>query len=45
MPVGTPLQAGDSIVVRAGGAPAFVYGSITDNTPQDPSVQFASVLR
>lgn len=43
--LGTPLQAGDAIVVRAGGAPAFVYGSTTDNTSQDPSIQFASVLR
>jgi hypothetical protein len=43
--LGTPLQPGDSIVVRAGGAPAFVYGSIIDNASQDPSAQFASVLR
>ena len=41
----TPLQAGDSILVRAGLAPAFVYGSIIDNVSQDPSLQFASVLR
>ena len=43
--LGTPLQAGDAIVVRAGAAPVFVYGSTTDNVSQDPSIQFASVLR
>jgi hypothetical protein len=43
--LGTPLQAGDAIVVRNLGIPVFVYGSTTDNTSQDPSVQFASVLR
>jgi hypothetical protein len=45
--LGTTLEPGDYIVVRGGLAPAsaFVYGSIIDNTSQDPSVQFASVLR
>jgi hypothetical protein len=42
--LGKALVAGDVIVVIAE-APAFVYGSITDNTSQDPSVQFASVLK
>ena len=43
--LGTALQAGDVIVIRSGFAPAFVYGSIIDNTSQDPSLQFASVLK
>jgi hypothetical protein len=43
--VGTTLQTGDYIVIRAGDAPAFVYGSIIDSVSQDPSVQFASVLK
>ena len=45
--LGTTLQPGDAIVVRAAGilAPAFVYASTTDNTSQDPSIQYASVLR
>lgn len=42
--LGKALVAGDVIVVITD-APAFVYGSITDNTSQDPSVQFASVLK
>jgi hypothetical protein len=43
--MGTALQAGDVIVIRSGFAPVFVYGSIIDNTSQDPSLQFASVLK
>jgi hypothetical protein len=43
--LGTALQAGDYVVVRAGAGPAFVYSSIVDNVSQDPSVQFASVLK
>ena len=44
-PLGAALQPGDAIVVRASGAPVFVYGSIIDNTSQDPSLQFAGTLK
>jgi hypothetical protein len=43
--LGTTLQAGDTIVVRSDGAPVFVYGAITDNASQDPSVHFATIPR
>jgi hypothetical protein len=43
--LGAALQPGDTIVVRVSGTPVFVYGSIIDNTSQDPSLQFASVLK
>lgn len=43
--LGTALQAGDTIVVRSDGAPVFVYGAITDNASQDPSVHFATIPR
>jgi hypothetical protein len=43
--LGAALQPGDTIVVRVSGTPVFVYGSIIDNISQDPSLQFASVLK
>lgn len=43
--LGTTLQAGDTIAVQLDGAHLFIYGAITDNTSQDPSVHFASIPR
>jgi hypothetical protein len=40
--LGAAPEPGDTIAVRAGGVPVFVYGSIIDNTSQDPSLQFAT---
>jgi uncharacterized protein YjdB len=38
---GYALTGGETIVVQMTAGSAFVYGSTTDNTTQDPSVQFA----
>jgi hypothetical protein len=38
---GYVLVGGETITVRITSGSAFVYGSTTDNTTQDPSVQFA----
>jgi len=35
------LKAGDTIAIQITSGSAFVYGATTDNTTQDPSVQFA----
>jgi len=43
--LGFALQAGEYVVVRMGTGAAFVYSSIVDNVSQDPSVQFASVVK
>lgn len=43
--LGVPLQVGDTIIVRPGEGPAFVYGSIIDNASSDPSLQFASPVK
>jgi hypothetical protein len=38
---GYVLIGGETITVQMTSGSAFVYGSTTDNTTQDPSVQFA----
>jgi hypothetical protein len=38
---GYVLVGGETIVVQVTAGSAFIYGSTTDNTTQDPSVQFA----
>ena len=38
---GYALAGGETITVQITAGSAFVYGSTTDNTTQDPSVQFA----
>jgi uncharacterized protein YjdB len=39
---GYVLTGGETITIQVTAGSAFVYGSTTDNTTQDPSVQFAS---
>jgi len=38
---GYVLAGGETITIQITSGSAFVYGSTTDNTTQDPSVQFA----
>jgi hypothetical protein len=38
---GFVLTGGETITIQVTAGSAFVYGSMTDNTTQDPSVQFA----
>jgi hypothetical protein len=38
---GYVLVGGETIIIQVTSGSAFVYGSTTDNTTQDPSVQFA----
>jgi len=38
---GYALTSGETITFEVTGGAAFVYGSTTDNTTNDPSVQFA----
>jgi len=38
---GYVLTGGETITVQITAGSAFIYGSTTDNTTQDPSVQFA----
>ena len=41
---GYTLAGGETITVQITSGSAFVYGSTTDNTTQDPSVQFAKKI-
>jgi uncharacterized protein YjdB len=41
---GYVLAGGEAITVQVASGSAFVYGSTTDNTTQDPSVQFAKKI-
>ena len=38
---GYALVGGETITIQITSGSAFIYGSTTDNTTQDPSVQFA----
>ena len=39
--MGTPLNAGESVLVEVVEGSAFLYGTTTDNTTNDPSLQIA----
>jgi hypothetical protein len=39
--LGLTLTGGESITVRITSGSAFLYGATTDNTTNDPSIQFA----
>ena len=43
--LGIPLLANDTISFAVTGGSAIVYGATTDNTTQDPSLQFARAIR
>jgi hypothetical protein len=39
--LGLVLTGGESIAIRITSGSAFLYGATTDNTTNDPSIQFA----
>jgi hypothetical protein len=41
---GTAIGPNQSISITVGGGSAIVYGSTTDNTTNDPNIQFAEAL-
>jgi hypothetical protein len=43
--LGAPLPADATVTITMNSGGAIIYGSITDNTTQDPSLQFARPMR